>query len=402
MNDHLVNRPQNLFDYFCEHNDVNMLKILMNTYPKSININMNYNYAFFIACEYEHIEIVKYLLMLDNNISISYGCHTLFKIICESGNVNILKYLIPVLKSYDANIGFKIAHRHGNIDVIKYLWDIDSDKINLHENNEYYFYSACANGHYEMVQTLLFLKNNNININVNNECSFKYACMFNHLEIVKFLLKLPNNNINVNIDNDIVFFESCKRGNIDIIKYLLHINNDININHLNDRSFRYACMFNHTEVIKYLLLFENNNINIDINEQFQVLCKKDNTDAISFLLENFEERIDIYSNNDQAFYEACERGSIDVIDTLQKYDRKNKYFLECENNKIIKWNINEKLEFKIINKEIEECPICMENVCVIISDCEHQLCQKCFRHMKSIKVCHMCRNNINNFFYIKN
>jgi len=77
----------------------------------------------------------------------------------------------------------------------------------------------------------------------------------------------------------------------------------------------------------------------------------------------------------QCFVIACQNGCVNIIEHIVKNTSN-----------------------KIIGCEIEECPICMNNVSSIITDYNHQLCTDCYHKMNNI--CHMCRNNVETYFDI--
>jgi hypothetical protein len=119
------------------------------------------------------------------------------------------------------------------------------------------------------------------------------------------------------------------------------------------------------DVIKYLLKIPSNNININIDNNF-------------------------------GFREACKNNHVDIVTYLIKLH--DNYIAKIQNNKIVSWKIILKLKNKV-DYEVEECPICMECISNIITDCKHQLCRKCCYKINN--VCHMCRNNVKTYFDIE-
>jgi ankyrin repeat protein len=188
-----------------------------------------------------------------------------------------------------------------------------------------------------------------------------------------------------------------------MIKYLLDIqNNNINLNILNNNSFYLACIHNNLEVIKFLLNIPNNNININETEESILtdVCHIGNVDIIDFLLTRQNNNIDINKNNSMLFRKACFSNNVNVAKTLCKYDEN--YVVEITNNVIIHWHVKETFEMKKINKDIEECPICMDTNSEIITECNHQLCSHCYYKMKTTtNICHICRHNITKYFSIE-
>lgn len=132
---------------------------------------------------------------------------------CENGDIdNIKKMLCPqqdlfsqekqiCLEGCDLNLGFLRAF--GKYDIIRYLCELyrnDSKyrPININNNREVSFRSACIYGHYDTVKYLVELhyKDRNykpINIHDWNEEGFTEACINGHYMIVKYLVELHNN-----------------------------------------------------------------------------------------------------------------------------------------------------------------------------------------------------------------
>lgn len=93
----------------------------------------------------------------------------------------------------DGSLIFQTACEYNNIEVVKFLLGLDgyNRKINIHANNERAFYLACSFGSVELVQLLLELEGeNSINVHVNNENAFLGACYNKNIGVIRLLLGL--------------------------------------------------------------------------------------------------------------------------------------------------------------------------------------------------------------------
>jgi hypothetical protein len=173
------------------------------------------NQKFLNACQYRHMEVVRYLLTskeLKTNAEINTENGHALQLACEGGDLNIVKYLInsPELKEH-------------------------------------------------------------IVINNNIDEGFLGACMIpgkKGLELVKYLLtsKELTRHADINVDDGQGFIIACNKGNLELVKYLTaspELNKHINPHSKHDLGFRLALQNAYTnepgsmEILNYLI-FELN------------------------------------------------------------------------------------------------------------------------------------------------
>jgi ankyrin repeat protein len=391
----------------CQYGYIEIVKYLTD-FLSDEQQNVCYNKSFQMACDKGNLDIVMFLVeMENNNININYDNDCSFCSACYKGHIEIVKYLLSIPNNNinincDDNGPFCSACYKGHIEIVKYLLSIPNNNININCDDDGPFCSACHEGHIEIVKYLLSIPNNNININSNDDYPFYTSCEMGHIEIVKYLLNIPNNNININVNNDYPFYTSCEMGHVEIVEYLLNVqNNNININSLNDFPFRSACLEGHVEIVKYLLNIPNNNININSNEEFAFCsaCSEGHVEIVKLLLSVPDNNINITIDDDYSFRSACSKGYVDISTKLSTIC--DRYNLVVENNEIISWYITLiPKNTKSIDSEIIECPICIEKISNVITDCNHQLCIDCCQHINKSKICHMCRSDITEFYFI--
>ena len=80
------------------------------------------------------------------------------------------------------------------------------------------FNEACQNGNLKLAKELY--ETNKIDIHFNNESAFKWSCRYGQIEIAKWLLTLDGK-IDIHSNNDEAFRWCCSKGHIEIAKWLL-------------------------------------------------------------------------------------------------------------------------------------------------------------------------------------
>ena len=256
---------------------------------------------------------------------------------------------------------FKISLYFNFTNICKKIIDRCQNNI---ENGKY-FKETCINGNLEIAKYIIN-KKNNYKIIINYEELFVNLCKNNKINIAQWLLSINDNLNNTNF-LEYIFIMFSFSSNINILEWLLKIDTNININIHNNLVFKHACINGNIDIIK--LLFKLNN-NIDIS------CIKN----YLYLNENLNK---------------CK-------ETLQWITFNNsKYAVYCEDGNI-KCKIKMANSIKNINN-IENCIICFDRNCNIITNCDHQYCLECISlwYYKE-KSCPICRKNDKlQFFEIK-
>ena len=178
-----IQGPYNIFECMCIKNNLEIIKWFI-----ELNIDpVHYNNGFISACQYNNIEIVKYLF--DNKKEINLDFQASFIVCCYQGHFELLKWLYT------------------------------NTKIDIHVNNETPFLYAITEGHFDIAQWLYHTSIANekiIDIHAENNYAFIYSCNIGRLDICKWLYLISNHIINKNIG-----LESAKvSGNQELIKWL--------------------------------------------------------------------------------------------------------------------------------------------------------------------------------------
>jgi len=198
-----------------------------------------YGDALQMASEYGHLEIVKWLLSLN-----------------ESANITYEDYL-------DA---FKYACSKNNLEIAKILYNED-DKLDIN----YIFEYVCGSGNLKIAQWLHSLSDK---INIDYKEAFENASKSGNIEILKWVYSL-NNNYNIHDISYTIFHDALLYGNLDIAKWIYSLDDKLDIRKGDDFIFKkfiesdygilsnFGC--NQTETLEYLISLCND-YEIDIKD----------------------------------------------------------------------------------------------------------------------------------------
>ena len=131
-------------------------------YKNNPNVNIIYDNAeaFCLACEYEHLEVAKWLLDIEPLIK-QYIDEKLFINLCEFGKLEVAQWLISVKPDIDISAedeeAFRFACKRGQLKVAKWLISIKPD-IDISAECDYAFIISCRNGELEVAKWLLEIK----------------------------------------------------------------------------------------------------------------------------------------------------------------------------------------------------------------------------------------------------
>jgi hypothetical protein len=182
-----IQGPYNIFECMCIKNNLKIIKWFIELGIHSIY----YNNGFISACQYNNIEIVKYLF--DNKKEINLDFQASFIVCCYQGHFELLKWLYT------------------------------NTKIDLHVNNETPFLYAITEGHFEIAQWLYHTSIANkkiIDIYAENNYAFIYSCNNGRLDICKWLYLISNNTIDKHMDDDMPLKAAELSGNQELIEWL--------------------------------------------------------------------------------------------------------------------------------------------------------------------------------------
>ena len=207
---------------------------------------------------------------------------------------------------------------------------------------------------------------------------------------------------NIEIYNN--FYKLFKSGTKDqIIRYKLDYNLDYHYN--NDFGFLVACIHLNSEVINwYIEKIGVIDYHYDKDKLFRTVAKYGSLPALKYLFSI--EYFDITLNNNLLLHEVCQYNKIDIANWLRELCEN--YVIEIIDDKIINYyvfNSNNPTDKELIKKiplaptknmslvKIDECPICLEDIQIIIP-CSHGICFNCFKDYyikrKNLSKCTLC------------
>jgi hypothetical protein len=243
---------------------------------------LDMHYIFKLACENENDEMAiwtfdgSFKFLSDEKLHESPNEHRRYNEMflwhaCETSRTVVVDYILNAYDLWkhnpDTDTIVEIACEYGNDEILKLLYARYTDKLNIHEDDDYGFSYACANGHINTVKLLFQIAEelkSPIDIHVFDDWTFSYTCGNGHIEIVRYLYEKSielNVPIYVNTDNDTPFILACENGQLSIVKWLLEKsveqNTQIDIRVENDKPFRLACENGHIDVAKFLSTFDD-------------------------------------------------------------------------------------------------------------------------------------------------
>lgn len=202
------------FNYACQNDRIEIIKLLIELKP-----DIYTNDALILACEYGHLDIVKFLLRNGSNIH-HYNDQALSSA-CESGNYMIAKFLLDCKANVntDNNEALHLACQEGHIEIVKLLLKYG---VNIETKNNKALHLASKNGQIKIVKLLL---KNGANVSAGNDKALRSAIANGHNEVIRLLLQYGAN-INV-VNNDISLIETLRQNRSETIKILLQNGLDI-------------------------------------------------------------------------------------------------------------------------------------------------------------------------------
>ena len=279
---------KNEFMYACVNGDLIKCKLLKFE-NKSINISGYYETILQTMFDCGNLHIIKWLIEIIPNITINYN--KAFFDACEDGHLEVIKWLFEIKPTIDISYNnYKALYNAfywGELEVVK--WIFHKIPINDIFYNDQIFYKACEDGHFELTKWLVEI-NPNINESVNLDEAFCIACSNGCLEIAKFLLELKPTIETFANDNE-SFKNACDNGYLAVAEWLVSIDNryiitnsvlDINVD-VDNSNIGYIITYTimnrfmmHNDVIKY------------VNEiEICVICKENDNDIQTNCNHNF-------------------------------------------------------------------------------------------------------------------
>tara|TARA_B100000524_G_scaffold346062_1_gene245652 strand:+ start:3356 stop:4873 length:1518 start_codon:yes stop_codon:yes gene_type:complete len=331
----------------CAEKNLVDVVILLNTFSNfSMSIDKKYNDMykhedlFHFFCRHGYMDCAKEFLKV-NDYDINCKDNEAICLSCQEGHLEMVKWLYNLggdIKSQD-DWCFNISISKNHLELLK--WINSLQVVDIHKNNEYFFRTSCSFGKLEIAKWIYSL--GNVDIHAYMDSAFLSACIGNHLEIAKWLYTLGT--FNLHFDNNLFFKYLCQQGKLNILQWLYSID-QFNVNEYNDYYFRISCNFNYLEQAKWIYNLGN---------------------------------VNIKANKNEAFIFSCSNNKVEMALWLQSINEVE-YEIEVNNSMITSWKIHKIIKF-IGKKSVEsqECPICFNDNSNLITSCNHQFCQECFK-----------------------
>lgn len=292
--------------------------------------------------------------------------------------------------------------------------DIFNPYIDISKKNNFLFNSTCVNGRLEVAKWLFEL-NSQFNPDIAiSEKLFHDVCMKGHLEVAKWLFEL-NPNIDFSKNNNFLFVSACQHGKIFIVEWLfsyLNLNPNFNLNIITDNVFHNICIKENLEVAEWLVFLTGNleymkfllqlksDIDLSRNNEywFRHVCANGYLELAQWMIQ-FKPDINISINKNEAFRIACKNGELELAKWLETiYPEKYKIIGVSEEN-VISYKIIYPLKISGVKliQELNDCGICYEANCEIITKCNHSYCEACISEWLACQpTCPICRTDLVN------
>jgi len=293
----------------CSNGDIEILELILQNSIKNnkLDIHINNEYALKIACKYNKLDVIDYLIKFgeeyNNKFCIFTNNNEIIKIACEYSCIDIVKYLLYYCDTY--NILIKFEHeeydilynvsKNNSVELLKYLFDyFDIDNIISYNIYDSMFITACRCCNLEIIK---YISNKfDINLCTNFEMYFSEACHTDKIDVVAFLLKQYSKGMKKETIYSIVYIifkTSCVRGNINILKFIIdystihNYNLNVIFNGVFDTSstFIEICDSGNIELVKFITsIIPITYYESYIIDAYNSVCSKGHTEIIEYLL----------------------------------------------------------------------------------------------------------------------
>jgi ankyrin repeat protein len=294
------------FFKYCKEGKIDMLESFekfhqldKETFIKIVNTNQGFVFdnnsfvkftSLMIACHFNHIEVVKFLLKFvdEDNLNAQYKLHDIAH-----------DYDIELPENDIVQSALIIAVRQGNVEIVKILLNDPRLKINYKE------YWVCLNRYLN----LIYGENDNeisqslikrlISDSFNNDLAWKvgYEAIEKYdIQVLKAILEIPELGSNIlnhiNEDNFTILMCACQEGTIKCVRLILN-NSNLTSQTLNHRcnnfpkkdsvtAFQIAYDFKFFDIVEEFLRFPN----VDVEIEFD-----DANEEINNLIRNYKNKI---------------------------------------------------------------------------------------------------------------
>lgn len=388
---------EDLFFNILYTGNLESLKIFIKYYKGNIDYTRISEDDYIILIGYNNIELLEFIYQLNKNIDFSNNEY-IIKLVTKLDKFEILEWLFHNFV-FD-NLHFEDSYLYysaivnKNINIINLLYKYDNI-IKFNENKEKCLKIASQ---IKNIQIFKWFENkfDDSEINLNNKHLINNALLSNNIIVLEYILNKVDYDIN---DDDGLMIRTAFGNNMnDIIKFLFKKYDNIDVLVKNQIIMKYAIEDADIEIIDLLYNYNSNfNLSIDNEYLFRIACKMDHIDVVKWLY-NKKNDINYQINNHEIFYYICEHNYINIALFYQELN-KDLYEIKIENNEIIEYHVNKKIEINgdLKVSTIDRCPICLDENSKLITNCNHQFCEECLNKLNNKNEhfkCPLCRNDI--------
>lgn len=298
---------------------------------EKINTTIDWSDCFFRICWKGNIEALKYMFEKQRELNFEVNWNNCFNYICKTCKVDSLKFFLEKSRDvgirFDYNIGFMSAVCYGNLEVIKYLLAIDNGSINI---LSYFLYSIRDYNCFVFIKELCEAEESVNNIDWNQvfikACFYNYktvkvvdatkitqwnkgflvACEKSELKTLLYIME----NCSL-LDFDQGLINACRTSNYDNIKLLLkYVKSEYIINEA------FLTLSHSTFSERVFYLFSEYTF-IDFQEALFNFCRKGNLTGFLYLVEWCKKHSFSIRYKD-LFLPSCHGGDLNILRLLFK------------------------------------------------------------------------------------
>jgi len=315
----------------CSNGDIEILELILQNSIKNnkLNIHTNNEYALKIACKYNKLDVLDYLIKFGelnkNRFCIYLKQDELLKLLCEYNNSIIFKYLLEYDNKYGKLFNFHLNNtdllswiiKSNNIELLKYMIEyIEFNNEFISEyTQQYIFQIACSCNYLDIVKYLYYKYTIDI---YKYNIYFRDSCIIDKTDVIGFLLTCDDKHFSIYMY--ITMLEmACYYGNINIVKFLITYSHekqlDYDITHYNELLFTNACKSGNIELIKILTTHLSYTSCINYEHLYYVYYSG-KYDAIEYILNIVDVNTIRYDTYYKLLYAACCSNNIEIVKLL--------------------------------------------------------------------------------------
>ncbi|KAJ3316394.1 hypothetical protein HDU76_001838 [Blyttiomyces sp. JEL0837] len=203
----------------CENGYIDVIKLLLSIPSPGIDFNFENQYPIRVAASNGHAEVVSALLntcTIARNVNPAAQDNQAFIVACQNNHLDVVK-ILSKMETVDVaardNLALRMATQQGNFQVLKYLLTLPDVDPTVQENTS--FIIACGKGHFDIVKLLAVQPG--VDPSVQDCLAVRVAAVNGHLEVVEFLVTLG---VDLSACNNEALRLSCENGRWEIVRML--------------------------------------------------------------------------------------------------------------------------------------------------------------------------------------